>query len=189
MINEIITRFEAHIESIEGNVAHGRRVLYLCKLIAAKESIAFDEYVLTFAAFFHDIAAYPFYANRFTGSYDHATESAKLIPGIAEEYGFDDKQINMIIEAVEYHNKAKLGCFNETRLLRNADGVDYLGYIAAARDIVKFPNDFVKALELLRTRKEQFYPMIDLPFALELAAPRLEEMEHFISRFEEEIVV
>jgi HD superfamily phosphodiesterase len=189
MINEIITRFEARIESMDGNAAHGRRVLYLCKLIAAKESIAFDDDVLTFAAYFHDIAAYPFYAKRFAGSYDHATESAKLVPGIAEEYGFDGRQLSMIVEAVEYHNKAKLGSFNETRLLRNADGVDYLGYVAAARDIVKSPNDFAKALELLKSRKEQFYPMIDLPFALELAAPRIEEREHFIARFEEEIMV
>ncbi len=186
MTIEMVERFEAHIAGINGNVMHGRRVLYLCKLIAEKENIPFDEDILTFAAYFHDVAAYPFYQSRFPGKFDHALESSKLVPDIAQDYGYNCKQAEIITEAVEFHDKAGMGRFNETRLLRNADGVDYLGYIAAARDIAKFPNDFAKALEALKTRKAQFYPIIDLPFALELAAPRLVEMEHFITRFNEE---
>jgi hypothetical protein len=92
-----------------------------------------------------------------------------VIAGIfVEEYGFNGRQINMIVEAVEYHNKAMLGSCNEMRLLRNADGVDYLDCVAVARDKIKFPNNFVKALEVFKSTKEQFYPMIDLPFALKL---------------------
>jgi len=79
-----------------------------------------------------------------------------------------------------------MGTLNETRLLRNTDGVDYLGYMAAARDFSRFPNDFGKVLTTLKRRKNQFLPLVDLPCAMALAAPRVEELEHFINRFEEE---
>jgi hypothetical protein len=92
----------------------------------------------------------------------------------------------MIAEAAKYHDKAGMGSLNETRLVRNADGVDYLGYMAAARDITKFRGSFYKALDSLKKRKAQFFPIIDLPYAKELAAPRVEELERFITRFEEE---
>lgn len=186
MTTEILERIETHITKLEGNLKHGKRVLLLSKLIAEKENMAYNEDILAFAAYFHDVAAYPFYKNRFSGIFDHALESSKLMPELAQDYGYSDKQIEMIAEAVRYHDKAGMGRLNETRLIRNADGVDYLGYMAAARDFAKFPGDFNKTLTSLKRRKAQFFPIIDLPYAKELAAPRLEELEHFISRFEEE---
>ena len=61
-----------------------------------------------------------------------------------------------------------------------------MGYMAVARDFAKFPGDFGKALAALKRRKEQFYAIIDLPCAIGLAAPRVDELERFITRFEEE---
>ena len=186
MNKELLERLEAHIIRLQGNITHVKRVLYLSKLIAEKENISYDEEILAFAAYFHDVAAYPFYKDRFSGTFDHVLESGKLIPEIIKEYGCTEAQIKIITEATEYHDKANTGNHNETRLIRNADGVDYLGYMAAARDFTKFPGDFGKALTTIKRRKEQFFPIIDLPYAKELAAPRVEELEHFINRFEEE---
>lgn len=186
MTDETTGRFEAHIERLNGNLKHGKRVLLLSKIIAEKEKIPYDDDVLAFVSYFHDIAAYPFYKDRFSGTFDHALESSKLVPEPAKEYGFNDSQIKTIVEAVKYHDKVNMGSCNETRLIRNADGVDYLGYMAVARDFEKFPGDFGKALATIKRRKEQFLPIVDLPYAIELAAPRVEEMEHFIIRFEEE---
>ena len=186
MTNEMLERIEAHIKKIEGNLTHGKRVLLISKLIAEKENIEYDEDILAFSAYFHDVAAYPFYIDRFSGKFDHALESSKIVPEIAKEYGYNEKQIKIIVEATEYHEKVNTGKYNETLLIRNADGVDYLGYMAVARDFTKFPGDFEKALATLKRRKEQFLPIIDLPYAKELAAPRVKELEHFIKRFEEE---
>ena len=166
MTEEMLGRIEAHITRLNGNLTHGKRVLLLSKLIAEKEQITYDEDVLVFAAYFHDVAAYPFYKDRFPGIFDHALESSKLIP--------------------EYHDKVNMGSGNETRLIRNADGVDYLGYMAVAKDFTKFPGDFGKVLITLKRRKEQFLPIVDLPYAKELAVPRLEELKQFIIRFKEE---
>jgi len=186
MTNEMIERMEAHIKRLDGNLTHVKRVLLLSKLIAEKENMAYDDDILTFAAYFHDVAAYPYYSVRFPGAFDHAVESGKLIPELAKEYGYSDAQIEKIVEAVQYHDKVGMGSLNETRLIRNADGVDYLGYMAVARDFAKFPGDFGKVLATLQKRKAQFYTITDLPYAKELAAPRLEELDHFISKFEEE---
>ena len=186
MTGEMLGRIEAHITDLGGNLTHGKRVLRLCKLIAEKEKMEYDEDILTFAAYFHDVAAYPYYSKTFSGAFDHALESSKLIPELAREYGYNEAQIETIVEAAEYHDKPNMGSHIETRLIRNADGVDYLGYMAVARDFAKFPGDFGKALAAVKRRKEQFFPIIDLPYAKQLAALRIDELEHFIDRFEEE---
>ena len=186
MTNEMLERMEAQIIALDGNLAHVKRVYLLSKLISEKDNIAYDDDILAFAAYFHDVAAYPKYSAKFSGSFDHALESSILIPELAKEYGHGDAKIEIIVEAVKYHDKPRMGSHNETRLIRNADGVDYLGYMAVARDFTKFPGDFGKALATLKRRKDQFFPIIYLPYAIELAAPRIEELEHFISRFEEE---
>jgi len=186
MTGEILERMEAHITRLEGNLAHVKRDFLIGKLIAEKENITYDEDILAFAAYFHDVAAYPPYASNFDGVFDHALESSRIVPVLAQDYGYNETQIAVIIEAVKYHDKPGMGKHTETRIIRNADGVDYLGYMAVARDLVKFPNDMRKAMETLKRRKAQFLPIVDLPYAKELAVPRVKELEHFIERFEEE---
>ena len=184
MTNESVNRMEEFIIKAEGNIAHVKRVLLISKLLAEKEKMPYDEDILAFAAYFHDIAAYPPYAS--SGPFDHADESGKLVPAIAKGFGYHDGQIEIIVEAVINHNKAGKGSHNETRLIRNADGIDYLGYMAVARDFVKFPKDMKKALEVLKKRKAMFAPLVDLESAIELAAPRISELDSFIERFEQE---
>jgi len=186
MTGKMFVSIEEHIKRLGGNLTHGKRVLYLSKLIAEKEGITYDEDVLVFTSYFHDVAAYPYYISRYPVPFDHALESSILIPEIAKEYSYNDNQIAIITEATKYHDKVGLGIYDETRLIRNADGVDYLGYMAVARDFTKFPDDYMKVLTTLKRRKEQFYTIIDLPYAKELANSRVQEMEHFIMRFEEE---
>ena len=184
MINEKLLQMEAFITKINGNLYHVKRVLHIGKLIAEKENIPYNEDALVFASYFHDISAWPKYAP--DGQFDHALESSKLMPELAKGYGYSDDLIEIIVEAVKYHDKAGLGHYNETTLIRNADGIDYLGFMAVARDFAKQPKDMKKAVSALKKRKEMFAPIIDLAFAKELAAPRIVELDNFIKCFEEE---
>ena len=184
MTGEKMARMEAFIESVEGNLSHVKRVLHICTILAQKENMDFDEDVLVFAAYFHDISAYPPYAP--AGAFDHALESGKLAPDMAKEWGYGGESIEKIVEAVKYHDKAGMGKYNETRLIRNADGIDYLGFMAVARDFVKQPKDMNKAMAALKKRETMFAPLIDLESAREMAEPRITELNHFIGRFEEE---
>jgi uncharacterized secreted protein with C-terminal beta-propeller domain len=108
------------------------------------------------------------------------------MPPLAREWGLSEKQIEIVVEAVENHNKPGVGRHAETRLIRNADGIDYLGYMAVARDFAKSGKDMKKAMSDLKQRKDMFGSLVDLETAKRIAAPRLRELDDFIVRFEEE---
>jgi hypothetical protein len=156
----------------------------LCQRIIRRYTLLNNDDILIFASYFHDVSAFPPY--RPDGAFDHALESSKVVPDIARGFGYAEDEIEIIVETVKFHDKLNMGEYIETRLMRNADGVDYLGYMAVARDFSKQPQDMQKAIAMLRKRKEQFYSVIDFEYAKELAAPRLVELENFIGRFEDE---
>ena len=186
MTTERLNKMEDMLVKLGGTyiLNHCKRVLHISKIIAIHESVDYTEDILIFASYFHDISAFKPY--RPDGTFDHALESSKIMPELAKEYGFNDEEIKIIVETVKYHDKAGMGEYNETRLVRNADGIDYLGYMAVARDFSKQPNEMRKAIAALKKRIEQFYPLVDYKYALELAAARVEELNLFITRFEEE---
>lgn len=163
---------------------HAKRTLYLSRLLAEKERISYDENILIFACYFHDISVYPPY--RPQGAFDHAEESSKLMPELAKSFGYEDAEIDVIVEAVKYHDKAGMGGYNETKLLRNADGIDYLGYMAAARDFSKAHEDMRKAVSALKKHRKVFSSILELDYAKKLAEPRLAELDGFIDAFEKE---
>jgi HD superfamily phosphodiesterase len=186
MTSEQINAIEQHVLDVGGpdKLSHGKRVLHLARLIAAKESLDFNEDALIFASYLHDLAAYSPY--RPEGEFDHAHESARLVPRLAAKFALAPDAVAPATDAIENHNKAGQGHGNECKLVRNADALDYLGYLAVARDFAKQPTDMKLAMAALRKRKDQFLPLIDLNFAIVYAKPRLAELDYFISRFEEE---
>ncbi|HML47920.1 MAG TPA: HD domain-containing protein [Clostridia bacterium] len=187
MIDERLRQFDDFILQSEGNLHHVRRVFHLSRLIAREENLRYDEDILAFAAYFHDVAAYPRFApGGLDSALDHALESSKLMPALAKEFGYDDSKIETIVEAVKYHHTAGMGTHAETRLIRNADSLDYLGFMAVARDFVKSPESMKKAVAALRKRKEKFFPLVDLESAKAMAGPRVAELDLFLDRFEAE---
>ncbi|MCK5129864.1 MAG: HD domain-containing protein [Clostridiales bacterium] len=165
-------------------VNHGRRTLHIAKLIAVKEKLEYDEDILIFAAYFHDISAFAPY--RPEGVFDHALESSKVVPQIAEAFGFSDDEIETIIEAVKYHDKANLVESNEALLIRNADGVDYLGFMTIARDFSKSPKDMKKAIAMMKKHRENFSSIIELDIAKEMMKTRLKDLDYFLKTFEKD---
>lgn len=186
MLNDKITEMEEAVAKLGGSylLNHARRTLYLSKLIAEQERLAYEEAILTFACYFHDISVCPPY--RPEGAFDHALESSKLMPELAKSFGYGDAEIEAIVEAVLYHDKAGMGQRNETALLRNADGVDYLGTLAVARDFSKAHDDMRKAIAALKKHRRDFAAIIELDSARKLAAPRMAELDGFIQAFEAE---
>ncbi len=180
-------RMHKHLLDIGGTymLNHARRCLYIAKKLAEEENIAYDEDILTFSCYFHDISAFKPY--RPDGAFDHAEESAKLMPVLLAEYQINDPvKIDTIIEAVRYHDKRGQGTANETKLVRNADAVDYLGFIAAARDFSKHHSDMTKAIAALRGHLASFSSLLELDAAIRMAEPRIRKLESFLSEFEQE---
>lgn len=164
---------------------HARRNLVIAKELAKKENLKFDEEILVFSCYFHDISAFKPY--RPEGLFDHAEESSKIIPTLAAEYCINNTaKIETIVEAVKYHDKRGQGLANETKLLRNADAIDYLGFIAVARDFSKQPNEMTKAVAALRKHLNDFTALLELDSALYMAEPRIKKLESFLFEFEQE---
>ena len=163
---------------------HARRTLKIAETLAGMENLAVDNDALVFSCYFHDISAFPPY--RPDGAFDHAEESAKLIPALAREYGIDEARVDLMVEMVKYHDKRGMGKAVETMLLRNADAIDYLGFMAAARDFSKQPKDMRKAVAALKKHREGFAALLEMESAKWMAEPRIRKLDLFLTEFEEE---
>ena len=184
MLNE--QRMQDQLISLGGSymLNHAKRTLTIARKLAEMEKLQVDDDILVFSCYFHDISAFKPY--RPEGPFDHAEESSKIIPTLATDYGIDADKIEKIVEAVKYHDKRGQGAAIETNILRNADAIDYLGFIAVARDFSKQPNDMIKAIAALKKHRKDFAALLELDSAVSLAEPRIKKLDLFISEFEEE---
>jgi HD superfamily phosphodiesterase len=179
-------RMQNHLITLGGTyiLNHARRTLVIARRLAALEKLAFDEDILVFVCYFHDVSVFKPY--RPEGQFDHAEESSKLMPAFAADYGIHAGKIDTIVEAVKFHDKRGQGTANETKLLRNADAIDYLGFIAVARDFSKQPNEMSKAMTALKKHRNDFTALLELDAAIEMAEPRIRNLDIFLSDFEQE---
>lgn len=117
MMQNKIHQMEEMLLDIGGSyiLNHAKRTLHIARLLASEEGLDYDEDILVFAAYFHDISAFAPY--RPEEKFNHALESSKVIPDIAKSFGYSDEQIKVIVEAVKYHDKVGCGECNETILL------------------------------------------------------------------------
>ncbi|MDD2561883.1 MAG: hypothetical protein PHG11_06115 [Eubacteriales bacterium] len=91
------------------------------------------------------------------------------MPVLAADYGIDGRKTAKIVEAAKYHDKRGQGSAKETILLRNADAIGYLGFMAAARDFSKQPGDMKKAMAALKKHRKEFASLLELESALSMA--------------------
>ena len=184
MLNE--QRMQDHLVCLGGSyiLNHAKRTLTIARKLAEMEKLQVDDDILAFSCYFHDISVFKPY--RPEGPFDHAEESSKFMPALAGDYGIDAGKIETIVEAVKYHDKRGQGTANETNILRNADAIDYLGFMAVARDFSKQPNDMFKAITALKKHRKEFAALLELDSAVRLAEPRIKKLDLFISEFEEE---
>ena len=184
MLNE--QRMQGQLLSLGGTyiLNHARRTLTIARKLAEMENLHADEDILMFSCYFHDISAFKPY--RPEGPFDHAEESGRIMPALARDYGIDAGKIDTIAEAVKYHDKRGMGSANETILLRNADAIDYLGFMAAARDFSKQPSDMGKAITALKKHRKEFAALLELDSAVRMAETRIRHLDLFLSEFEQE---
>ena len=94
--------------------------------------------------------------------------------------------VRVILESIELHHTAGSDRSIESVLLRDADALDFLGVVGICRDFSKNPLDLRKALQAARQRQEKLPAMLSLEKARAIANERVEEMDRFLSKFEED---
>jgi len=128
-IREIV---EKELSCSAHNMDHIDRVYNLCLHLVKGEKVDLD--VLRAAVLLHDIAKGKEYADK-TGTFDHATEGAKMAEPILRELNFSEDKIKHICDCIISHryktdNKPKT---LEAKILFDADKLEAVGAIGVVR--------------------------------------------------------
>ena len=109
---------------------HIMRVYTNAKKIVKEEKV--DEKLVLSAALLHDIVSYPKSSNRSKFS---SIDSAKKSKIILKKYGFSEKEITIVSDAIKDHSfsQNKVPETLEGKILQDADRLDALGAIGIAR--------------------------------------------------------
>ena len=132
---KVIDQIKKHVITIMDNdpahdFEHVMRVYNNAQKIAKKEK-ANQKLVLT-AALLHDIVSYPKSSRRSKFS---SVDSAKKSKIILKKYGFSEKEITIVSDAIKDHSfsQNKVPETLEGKILQDADRLDALGAIGIAR--------------------------------------------------------
>jgi len=132
---KVIDQIKKHVITIMDNdpahdFEHVMRVYNNAQKIAKKEK-ANQKLVLT-SALLHDIVSYPKSSKRSKFS---SVDSAKKSKIILKKYGFSEKEITIVSDAIEDHSfsQNKIPETLEGKILQDADRLDALGAIGIAR--------------------------------------------------------
>jgi uncharacterized protein len=165
-------------------VPHARRVLGLARQIAGE--LRPDWRALEYAAYLHDWGAFPRYLQP---GVNHALRSRQVAESeILPQAGLPVERNRRILEAIELHDyrDERPADSPETRLLREADFLDFLGAIGVARECAWGPNHLRACIDRAARRKDLLAERFSLPAAQEIAAVRLARMDQVLAWLEEE---
>jgi len=124
---------EQHFKHTAWGTAHSVRDYDLAKWIAATDHLTYDDDVLFAAAYLHDIAGFAPWEKQ---GVDHQDRGAELMDSLLTGYGFPADKIEKVKAAIRTHMPDRApGAAVESRLLHDADGLDWLGAIGIARDM------------------------------------------------------
>ena len=133
-IKQLVEKKLCHLDPGH-NIEHCMRVYNNCLLISEDEKV--DLEVLQAAALLHDIGGAKEMSDA-TGNTDHAQESAKMAAPILENLDFPSEKIKHIQDCIishRYKNKREPETI-EAKILFDADKLDTLGAIGAARSFI-----------------------------------------------------
>lgn len=183
MEKSAFARLEKLLSEVGGEYGlnHSKRLLELVKIIA--EDKPYNQDVIRFCAYTHDLGASSKYAKE---GVDHAVRSKEVAASLLTDFDFTDVEKEIILETIEKHHSEQPGESIESVLLRDADAVDFLGYIGIARDFSRAPKDIRKGFKSIQAHRNKLPGKLVLDSSRKLAEKRIQEMDEFIKKFPEE---
>ncbi len=157
---QVVRQFAAqHFKNPAWGYSHSVRDYKLAKELAQADHATFDDDVLFAAAYLHDMAAFAPWDREKEGI-DHADEGARVVDTVLKGSGFPSAKIDAVRNAIRTHMFDRTPVGPEALYLHDADALDWLGAIGAARVMALVdPNggepDGPKAVKMLEDNLAQ----------------------------------
>lgn len=119
-----------HFKHPAWGYSHSTRDYTLATELAKTDKVALDDDVLFAASYLHDMAAFAPWEKQ---DVDHADEAAKIIDAVLKDSGFPMTKIDAVRGAITTHMFDRTPVGPEALYLHDADALDWLGAIGAAR--------------------------------------------------------
>ncbi len=166
---------------------HQPRLYALTQQIGA--GMAYDDDIVFAACFLHDLGV--FIGHRpedpeALARWDNTAYAIAQTPAILHSIAFPPEKIPAVQEAIRTHQPHFTPETLEATLLRDADILEQLGAVAILRTVCKVGRDtrfhtFTHAIASLQRALDTLPPLLILPAAITLAAPRIETLRSFLA--------
>ncbi len=177
---------QAHLLHPSWGLTHSERDYRLAERIANAEKIEFDPDILFAAAFLHDQGGLPPFEKK---GVDHAVRSSELAAEKLPEFGFPSQkiaQVQDIILAHTYYTPAPSNASAIALAFRDADILDFLGTMGAARvfgatrDLDPNFSSLTPAYSLIKKFQTDMPPKLTYKASKAFATPKLEQLKVFL---------
>jgi uncharacterized protein len=174
-----------HLQHPSWGVRHSERNYVLGMALAEAEGMAVDADVLFAAAFLHDWGGIAPFA---TPGVDHAVRSVELAEPFLAEAGFPMEKFPAVRAAILGHMYDKEPEGPEAVVLHDADALDFLGALGAARLLAATGDrgDYDQALGRIQRFAVDIPPRLKTAAARNMAAERVAVMTDFLAQVRRE---
>ena len=171
---------------------HQPRLYALTRSIG--EQLTYDDDVVFATVWMHDLGV--FIGHRpedpvALAAWDNVKYAIERAPELLARSGFPLKQIPAVVEAIRTHQPHAEPRSIEATIVRDADILEQLGAVGILRAVSKVGRDtryatFSSVVPSLRKALERLPPLLRLPSAQKLAAPRIQVLEQFLAAVDAE---
>ncbi|MBS0580549.1 MAG: HD domain-containing protein [Proteobacteria bacterium] len=188
---EIVRQFAVqHFKNPAWGYSHSVRDYQLAKELAESDHVTVDDDVLFAAAYLHDIAAFAPWDREKEGV-DHADEGARIVDTILKGTGFPPNKIDAVRGAIRTHMFDRIPVGPEALYLHDADALDWLGAIGAARVMALVdpnggPPDGPKAAKMLEDNLARVPPHVLSPSGKQRLPDLQRELAEFLKNLRRE---
>jgi HD superfamily phosphodiesterase len=177
-----------HFKNPAWGFSHSQRDYALARELAASDHVVLDDDVLYAAAYLHDMAAFPPWAN---AKLDHSDIGAEKVDTLLKDTGFPMAKIDAVRGAIRTHMFYRDPQQPEALYLHDADALDWLGAIGVARIIALVdPNGSEptgpKAINMIEDNLAAVPPKVFSPAGKVLLPIRRAETETFLKELRSE---
>jgi HD superfamily phosphodiesterase len=172
----------AHFKHPAWGYSHCERDYALAREMAAEDHVAVDDDVLFAAAFLHDMAGFPPWAEK---GVDHADRAAAIVDSVLKDTGFPMAKIDAVRGTIRTHMYQRDPQGPEALYLHDADALDWLGAIGVARimalvDPAGGAPDGPRAVQLLEKNLAEVPARVLSPAGRARVEARTRELEAFL---------